>query len=170
VDSLGDLQFKKFGVTPEPDVRTKLLNGENGKGEMDIHLITRFISGSEWAYIALVSDGISSILSDQEVVDLARDAVDPKAAADNILAFAQELGSDDNATAIVVPLAGWGKIQGPDKTKDLRDFRQRQSSESKSFIKRLLRACFCAHLNLMQSEASVKGGCDECQDRSIILM
>jgi protein phosphatase PTC6 len=83
--------------------------------------------GPEWAYIVFVSDGISSVLSDDEVVDLARDAPDPKAAAERILAFAQELGSEDNATAIVVPLAGWGKIRGPDKTKELRDYRQRQS-------------------------------------------
>lgn len=27
VYSLGDLRFKKFGVTPEPEVRTKLLEG-----------------------------------------------------------------------------------------------------------------------------------------------
>jgi hypothetical protein len=27
-DRLGDLQYKKFGVTPEPEVRTKLLKGE----------------------------------------------------------------------------------------------------------------------------------------------
>jgi hypothetical protein len=26
--SLGDLRFKKFGVTPEPEVKTKLLEGE----------------------------------------------------------------------------------------------------------------------------------------------
>lgn len=73
------------------------------------------------------SDGISSILSDDEVVDLARDAPDPKAAATNILSFAEELGSDDNATVIVVPLAGWGKITGPDKTKGLRDYRRSQA-------------------------------------------
>lgn len=80
--------------------------------------------------MVLVSDGISSILSDDEVVDLARDAPDPKAAAERIMSFAQELGGDDNATAIVVPLAGWGKIQGPDKTKELRDYRRRQAGAS----------------------------------------
>lgn len=26
-NSLGDLNFKKFGVTPEPEIRTKLLDG-----------------------------------------------------------------------------------------------------------------------------------------------
>ncbi|KAG6841926.1 hypothetical protein C0991_005106 [Blastosporella zonata] len=106
---LGDLRFKKFGVTPEPQVKTKLLNGK------------------DWAYLVLVSDGVSSILSDAEVVDLARGAQDPKAAADSILAFAQELGGEDNATALVVPLAGWGTINGPDATKDLREYRRQQA-------------------------------------------
>ncbi|KAJ7103645.1 phosphatase 2C-like domain-containing protein [Mycena belliarum] len=106
---LGDLRYKKFGVTPEPEVRTKLLEG------------------SEWAYLVLISDGISSMLSDSEVVDLARNAPDPKTAAENILSFAEELGGEDNATVIVVPLAGWGKIRGPDSTRELRDYRRHQA-------------------------------------------
>jgi len=106
---IGDLQFKKFGVTSEPQVKTELLEGRN------------------WAYLVFVSDGVSSVLSDGEVVDLARDAPDPKSAAERILAFSQELGGDDNATAIVVPLAGWGRIQGPDATKELREYRRQQA-------------------------------------------
>ncbi|KAJ6604536.1 phosphatase 2C-like domain-containing protein [Mycena vulgaris] len=106
---LGDLRYKKFGVTPEPEVRTKLLEGP------------------EWAYIVLISDGISSMLSDSEVVDLARNAPDPKTAAERILSFAEELGGEDNATVIVVPLAGWGKIRGPDSTRELRDYRRLQA-------------------------------------------
>ncbi|KAH7870729.1 phosphatase 2C-like domain-containing protein [Lentinula edodes] len=109
---LGDLRFKKFGVTAEPEVRTKLLEG------------------GEWAYVVLVSDGVSSSLSDDEIVDLARDAPDPKAAADRILSFVQELGGEDNRTAIVLPLSGWGKIRGPDKTKELREYRRRQAEGS----------------------------------------
>ena len=87
---------------------------------------TDYSAGSKWAYIVFVSDGVSSVVSDDEVVDLARSAPDPKTAAERILSFAQEMGSDDNATAIVVPLAGWGKIQGPDRTNDLREYRRRQ--------------------------------------------
>ena len=79
--------------------------------------------------MVLVSDGVSSVVSDEEVVGLARGGKDPKDAADRILAFAEEMGSEDNATAIVVPLAGWGKIEGPDKTKDFRQYRLRQMSE-----------------------------------------
>lgn len=80
-----------------------------------------------------VSDGISSLVSDNEVVGLARDAPTPKIAAERILAFAEDLGAEDNATAVVVPLAGWGKIRGPDATKDLRDYRRRQAGKLLGF-------------------------------------
>ncbi|KAF5385416.1 hypothetical protein D9757_005382 [Collybiopsis confluens] len=114
---LGDLRFKKFGVTAEPEVRTKLL--EDG----------------EWAYIVMVSDGVSSILSDDEIVDLARDAPDPKAAAEQILSFVQELGGEDNLTALVLPLSGWGKIRGSDKTKELREYRRKQAGQLQGLVR-----------------------------------
>ena len=105
------MNYKQYGVTAEPEVKSKLLKG------------------SEWAYIVLVTDGISSVLSDAEIVDLARNAKDPKDAAKTILNFAEEIGSEDNATAMVVPLAGWGKITGPDRTKELREYRRTEASE-----------------------------------------
>ncbi|KZW02601.1 protein serine/threonine phosphatase 2C [Exidia glandulosa HHB12029] len=109
---IGDSQYKQFGVTPEPTITTRLLEGPH------------------YAYMILVSDGISGILSDDEIVDLARDAADPHVAAQTILSFAEELGTQDNSTVIVVPLAGWGKIHGPDATKELRDYRRRQAMNS----------------------------------------
>jgi hypothetical protein len=81
--------------------------------------------------MVLVSDGVSSVLSDDEIIDLARTAPDPTAAARRILSFSQELGGDDNATVIVVPLPGWGKVEGPDQTKELREYRRLQAGESK---------------------------------------
>lgn len=86
-------------------------------------------AGNEWAFIVLVSDGISSVLSDQEIVDLARDAPDPKSAANRVLSFSQDLGGDDNATAIVIPLAGWGTPYELDSTKELREYRLRQAGK-----------------------------------------
>ena len=112
-------------------MRTKLLEGiirvhfDNGPTRPD----TIIYPGENWAYMVCFSDGVSSVLSDDEVVDLARDAPDPKTAADQILAFAEEMGSEDNATAIVVPLAGWGRIRGPDKTKSLREYRRHQAGQ-----------------------------------------
>ena len=61
------MKYKPYGVTAEPEVRSKLLRG------------------SEWAYIVFVTDGISSVLSDGEIVDLARNAKDPKEGAKAIL-------------------------------------------------------------------------------------
>ncbi|KIY63719.1 protein serine/threonine phosphatase 2C [Cylindrobasidium torrendii FP15055 ss-10] len=109
---LGDLRFKKFGVTAEPEVRTKLLDG------------------SRWAYIILVSDGVSSLVSDAEIVDLVRTGKDPKDAADKVLEFVDALGGEDNATILVVPLAGWGKVEGPDRTKELREYRREEAEGS----------------------------------------
>ena len=88
--------------------------------------LTPFLGG-DWAFLVLISDGISAILSDDEIVDLVRGANDPKTAAEKILAFSEELGGNDNATAIVIPLAGWNKIDGPDKTRELRDYRRLQA-------------------------------------------
>jgi protein phosphatase PTC6 len=67
------------------------------------------------------------MLSDQEVVDMSRRASSPGVAAQRILSFSEELGGSDNATVIVVPLKGWGKTQGPDRTKELREYRLKQN-------------------------------------------
>jgi len=106
--SLGDLKWKSWGVTAEPEVKTKL------------------IESSQWAFMVLVSDGISSVVSDQEIVDLTRGATSPKHAANRILSFAEEMGSSDNLTAIVLPFAGWSHVSGPDQTKNLRAYRSGQ--------------------------------------------
>ncbi|GBE77866.1 Protein phosphatase 2C homolog 4 [Sparassis crispa] len=105
--SLGDMKFKPYGVTPEPEVRTHL------------------VQGGEFSHITLLSDGVSSVVSDDEITDLARGALSPRHAAQRILAYAEEMGSEDNATVIVVPLAGWGKVSGEDKTRELREYRRR---------------------------------------------
>ncbi|KAH9044787.1 protein serine/threonine phosphatase 2C [Lactarius pseudohatsudake] len=95
--SLGDLKWKPWGVTAEPEVKTKL-----------------------------IEDGVSSVVSDQEIVDLARGATSPRHATKRILSFAEEMGSSDNMTAIVLPFSGWGQISGYDRTKKLREYRSSQ--------------------------------------------
>lgn len=79
--------------------------------------------GPDYSHITLVSDGVTSVVSDDEISDLARGAPTPREAANRILNFATEMASQDNLTAIVVPLAGWGKVTGPDRTKAFREDR-----------------------------------------------
>jgi protein phosphatase PTC6 len=79
--------------------------------------------------MVLISDGVAHLVSDEEVVALARDARDPRTAAQNILSYTEDLGGVDNMTAIVVPLAGWGKITGPNPTKELIEYRRRNAGK-----------------------------------------
>ena len=86
--------------------------------------------GPECSHIVLTSDGISSLVSHEEVNDLVRLAPTPVEGARRVLSFAENIGSEDNATVIVVPLLGWGKPQGSDTTKELRDYKLNQAGES----------------------------------------
>ncbi|EJT97809.1 protein serine/threonine phosphatase 2C [Dacryopinax primogenitus] len=106
---LGDGRYKPFGVTPEPDMK-------------HLHL-----HGPSWSHLVLVSDGVGSIASDQEIVDLARSALDPSAAARAIVGYVEDLGGEDNATAVVVPLPGWGRVRGEDMTRELRRYRREEA-------------------------------------------
>lgn len=109
--SLGDSQYKRFGVTPEPDVKTRIIAGHSATA------------------LVLMSDGISSLLSDPEIADLVRTCakLGPEVAAREIVRFAEELGAEDNCTAVVVPLKGWN-TRVKDTTKVTRPKRCHASS------------------------------------------
>ena len=69
-------------------------------------------------------------MSHEEVNDLVRFAPTPGEGAKRVLSFAENIGSEDNATVIVIPLLGWGKPQGTDTTKELREYKQSQAGVS----------------------------------------
>lgn len=104
--ALGDGNFKSFGVTAEPEIVSQVI-----KSEM-------------YSCAVMFSDGINEVMSDQEAVDLVRGAKHPNEAAKRILDFAEELGVEDNATVLVVPLKGWGNIGGQDSTRKQREYRR----------------------------------------------
>ncbi|KAG8750201.1 hypothetical protein FRC12_013019 [Ceratobasidium sp. 428] len=95
---LGDFRYKSFGVTPEPEVRTQLLRGVFYLSPAI--LLLKVGLDSQYAFAVLVSDGVTSTLSDAEIVDVARGSPDPRTAAAAIVSLAEELGSEDNATAL----------------------------------------------------------------------
>ncbi|KAK0553993.1 Protein phosphatase 2C 6 [Tilletia horrida] len=104
--AFGDSRYKRAGVTAEPEV------------------ITRIINGDDFAFIIAFSDGIGGVMSDQEIVDLCRDAKHPSQAAKSVLTFAEELGSEDNGTVLCIPMRGWGQVGGKDTTKERRELRR----------------------------------------------
>ncbi|KAJ9127632.1 hypothetical protein QFC24_001042 [Naganishia onofrii] len=117
--SFGDGDFKPFGVTAEPEIKHRVVNG------------------GDYAYMVLVTDGISTLISNQEIIDLARTSNSPQRAAKAIVNFAGDLGAEDNCTCMVVPLAGWGTVGGKDETEARREYRKSKVSALSSRSRRM---------------------------------
>ncbi|KAI9865534.1 MAG: hypothetical protein M1824_002274 [Vezdaea acicularis] len=113
--AFGDYTTKPHGVSAEPEIRRlELLPGE-------------------YAFLTLLSDGVADVLSDQEVVDLVKEARTPEQAARDVVAFAVEVGAGDNATAVVVRLGGWERRAeggvGSLGTREVRELRRREAAD-----------------------------------------
>ncbi|KAJ2376165.1 Protein phosphatase 2C 6, partial [Coemansia sp. RSA 2603] len=95
---------KRFGVVAEPEVR-----------HVDV-------AGDDAAFVAVVSDGLTGVLTDQEIADVAKGCPTPAHAARRLVDTAERLGSDDNMTAVVVRLPAWDTPM-LDVTRELRERR-----------------------------------------------
>jgi protein phosphatase PTC6 len=117
--SFGDMASKRIGVSAEPE-------------------ICRFELGpAEYAFLVLVSDGISGTMSDQEIVDIVKEARTPEQGAKDVVNFATEVTTEgDNATALVVRLGGWERRSegglGSLRTKEMRDWRRQEALDPRS--------------------------------------
>jgi protein phosphatase PTC6 len=50
-------------------------------------------AGEEWSFLVLLTDGITGAISDQEIVDICRQHLEPAKAADAVVSFAEEVGA-----------------------------------------------------------------------------
>ncbi|XP_023223017.1 protein phosphatase 1K, mitochondrial-like isoform X2 [Centruroides sculpturatus] len=91
--SLGDIELAQYGVIALPDTRS--LQVKHGKD----------------SFVILTTDGINVALSDQEICDSVNNCTTPAEAANFITDQAMQFGSQDNATAVIVPFGAWGKFQ-----------------------------------------------------------
>ncbi|KAJ1961446.1 Protein phosphatase 2C 6 [Dipsacomyces acuminosporus] len=87
--AFGDWQVKRFGVISEPEISHYEIQGD------------------EAAFAVIVSDGLTSVLTDQEIVDIVKGCANPEKAAKKLVDVGEQLGSDDNLTALVLRLPGW---------------------------------------------------------------
>ena len=113
--AFGDIASKRVGVSAEPEIRRIELGA------------------AEYSFLVLISDGVTGSLSDQEIVDIAKEAKTPEQAARDVVAFATEVSEDgDNATCLVVRMGGWERRQegghGSLGTKESRDFKRNEAS------------------------------------------
>ncbi len=89
--SIGDLDLKPFGVTPAADIRRRSI--KHGKDR----------------FLVLFTDGVSYVLTDQEVVECLSRCDQPQEAAEKLVDQALLFASEDNITVLVLPLGSWGK-------------------------------------------------------------
>ncbi|KAJ6786615.1 hypothetical protein PWT90_08203 [Aphanocladium album] len=112
--AFGDIRSKRIGVSAEPE-------------------ITRVELGpAQYAFLVLMSDGVCGTLSDQEIVDIVKEAKTPEQGARAVVDYATEVSDDgDNATCQVVRLGGWERRSegglGPIGTKEMRDIRRKEA-------------------------------------------
>ncbi|TGO64707.1 hypothetical protein BCON_0006g01100 [Botryotinia convoluta] len=109
--AFGDMRSKRIGVSAEPEIRRVE------------------ISPAEYSFLVLVSDGVSGTLSDQEIVDVVKEAKTPEQGARDIVSFSTEVSKEgDNATCLVVRLGGWERRieggMGSMGTKEVRDYKK----------------------------------------------
>lgn len=114
--AFGDMRSKRIGVSAEPEV------------------VRVCLEPAQYSFIVMVSDGISGTLTDQEIVDVIKEAKTPEEGAKNLVSFATEVSKDgDNATALVVRLGGWERRgeggMGSLGTKEVRDFRIQEATD-----------------------------------------
>ena len=117
--AFGDIASKRIGVSAEPEITTVQ------------------VSPSEYSFVVLVSDGVSGTLSDQEIVDIVKEARTPEQATKDVVKFATEVSEEgDNATCLVVRLGGWERRSegggGSIGTKEMRDFKRREAENPRS--------------------------------------
>jgi protein phosphatase PTC6 len=120
--SFGDMASKRIGVSAEPE-------------------ITRIeMSPAQYAFMVLVSDGISGTLGDQEIVDIVKEARTPEQGAKDVVGFATEVSSEgDNATCLVVRMGGWERRSeggvGSLGTKEMRDWRRQEALDPRTRLR-----------------------------------
>jgi protein phosphatase PTC6 len=95
------------------------------------------VGAAQYSFLVLVSDGVCGQLTDQEIVDVVKEARTPEEGARDVVGFATEVTTDgDNATALVVRLGGWERRNegggGSLRTKEEREYRRSEAQNPRS--------------------------------------
>ncbi len=104
--AFGDAKMKRVGVSAEPQLAVIDCDADN------------------YSFMVMVTDGVSGVLTDQEIVDIVKLFDEPAKAAEAVVQAANQLGTDDNSTCCVVRLPAWAHYEKTDYTKDLRAYRK----------------------------------------------
>ncbi|CCE89061.1 Piso0_001859 [Millerozyma farinosa CBS 7064] len=133
--AFGDQNYKGVGVTAEPDIVQLLIGDRNTMHKTltkdEIHNSTIGSLGGDESFLILCTDGVTDVLTDQEIADIVMSTYNMKGnpvasaqrCAEEVIKFVEYIGGSDNATCLVVRLIGWGKWPIIDRTGALRQER-----------------------------------------------
>lgn len=138
--AFGDVSYKEMGVTAEPDV-VQLIVGDNTavKKQLTAEEIKNYTVGAlggDESFLVLCTDGVTDVLTDQEIGDIVmvhynmkgHPKASPQLCAEEVVKFVEYVGGDDNATCLVIRLNGWGSWPILDRTGQLRQERMKDYS------------------------------------------
>lgn len=121
--SFGDYIGKPLGLTSEPDVYSYLIGSTK---DIPYSETSKLQFGGDECFIVMITDGISNLMTDQEIVDFVTSTVNlrgnkkatPQFVCDEIIKYIMAIGSKqaDNATCIVLRLSNWGNWPLIDRT------------------------------------------------------
>lgn len=133
--AFGDINFKQMGVTAEPEV-TEYIIGDAQTIQQELspeQIKTHTVGGmgGDESFLILVTDGVTDVLTDQEIADIVmvhfnlkgHDIASPQMGAEEVIKFVEYVGGSDNATCLIIRLNGWGKWPVIDRTGELRQER-----------------------------------------------
>ena len=85
--SFGNLSLRSSGIVSKPTIHHRVVENDS--------------------FLMLCSDGISHSITDSEIVSIINQHKNASDACFDLTSTAQQYGSDDDVTAVVVPLNGW---------------------------------------------------------------
>lgn len=135
--SFGDILAKDKGISAEPEFSEYLIGDRERlvkfKARHSDSLRDNKIEdfGGDECFLVLVSDGVTNVITDQEIVDLVMTTFNnrgvnggnPAKCAEEVVSFVEHVGGEDNATCLVIRLSGWGNWPVIDRTGKLREER-----------------------------------------------
>ncbi|SCU77354.1 LAMI_0A00848g1_1 [Lachancea mirantina] len=137
--SFGDRVGKKDGLSAEPDIYSYLIGSSMSLPHSEI---TKLQFGGDECFICLVTDGVSDLLTDQEIVDLITSTVNnrglktasPQYVADEVIKYIAAIANRDadNSTCLVLRLPNWGNWPVIDRTGRSREEKLMMSSQGGS--------------------------------------
>ena len=126
--SFGDYMGKPFGLTAEPDIYSYLIGSTKNIPHSEKHKLQ---FGGDECFVVMVTDGVTNLMSDQEIVDLVTTTVNlrgvkkatPQFVCDEIIKYILEIGGKqaDNASCMVLRLSNWGHWPQIDRTGKTRE-------------------------------------------------